>query len=255
MKLAGVVKNAFLAFILVFLYAPIFVLILYSFNESRTMAHWTGFSLQWYRALLQDTTIMSALLVTVSVAVIASLVSTVLGTFAAIGINVMARKSRMAIEFITNIPVVNPDIVTGISLMLLFIFFRITLSYTTLLLSHITFCVPYVILSVMPKLSQMRDQTYEAALDLGATPLYAIYKVVLPEIKPGITTGAILAFTLSLDDFVVSLFTRQGVQTLSTLIYSMARRGINPKINALSAVVFVAVLVLLMIVNLRTESK
>jgi spermidine/putrescine transport system permease protein len=163
----------------------------------------------------------------------------------------MSRRARKIIEYITNIPVVNPDIVTGISLMLLFIFLKATLSYTTLLLSHITFCIPYVILSVMPKLSQMRDQTYEAALDLGAKPLYAVCRVVLPEIKSGVATGAILAFTLSLDDFVVSLFTRQGVQTLSTLIYGMARRGINPKINALSAMMFVTVLILLLIVNLR----
>jgi spermidine/putrescine transport system permease protein len=215
------------------------------------MAHWTGFSLQWYQALLRDANIMNALLVTVSVALIASGVSTLIGAFAAIGIHAMSKRVRKVIEYVTNIPVVNPDIVTGISLMLLFIFFKITLSYTTLLLSHITFCIPYVILSVMPKLSQMRDQTYEAALDLGARPLYAVWRVVLPEIKPGIATGAILAFTLSLDDFVVSLFTRQGVQTLSTLIYGMARRGINPKINALSAGMFVTVLILLLVVNLR----
>lgn len=250
-RFVGFLKSTYMGLALLFMYAPIAILIIFSFNESKTMAKWGGFSFKWYGALFHDPTIMNALWVTLSVAVLSALIATVLGTFAAIGIHSMRKGPRALVMGISNLPVINPDLVTGISLMLLFIFLGIPLGYTTLLLAHITFNIPYVILSVMPRLRQMPNSMYEAALDLGATPSYALFKVVIPEIMPGIVTGLIFAFTLSLDDFVISFFTRQGVQNLSIVVYSMARRGINPKINALSALMFVTVLVLLLIVNLR----
>ena len=245
-----VLKRVFLVLMLVFMYAPIIVLIFYSFNEARTMANWSGFSLKWYAALLKDKDIMAALKVTLSVAVLSSLAATALGTTAAIGINSMKKRSRSLIMSATNLPVVNPDLVTGVSLMFMFSLLAVPQGYTRLLLAHITFNIPYVILSVLPKLRQTSDLYYEAALDLGATPNYALRKVILPQIMPGILSGAILAFTLSLDDFVVSFFAQQGAQNLSIYIYALARRGINPKINALSAIMFVVVLVLLLAVNL-----
>lgn len=244
-------KTSYMGLVLLFMYAPIAILIVYSFNSSKTMAKWGGFSVKWYDALFHDPTIMKALWVTLIVAVLSSLIATILGTFASIGIHSMRKGPRAIVMGISNLPVINPDLVTGISLMLLFVFMRIPLGFGTLLMAHITFNIPYVILSVMPRLRQMPNSMYEAALDLGATPSYALWKVVIPEIMPGIITGAIFAFTLSLDDFVISFFTRQGVQNLSIVIYSMARRGINPKINALSALMFITVLALLMIVNLR----
>lgn len=243
-------QKLYLALMLVFLYAPILVLIVYSFNKSRTMGNWTGFTLDWYAALLKDKNIMEALKVTLSIAFLSSLCATVLGVTAAIGINSMKRRSRNLVMAATNIPVINPDLVTGVSLMMIFAFLTVPPGYTTLLLAHITFNIPYVILSVLPKLRQTSNALYEAALDLGASPTYALRKVILPQIMPGIVSGAILAFTLSLDDFVISFFTRQGVQNLSIYIYSLARKGINPKINALSAIMFVVVLTLLLVVNL-----
>ena len=243
-------QKLYLALMLVFLYAPILVLIVYSFNTSRTMGNWTGFTLDWYAALLKDKNIMEALKVTLSIAFLSSLCATVLGVTAAIGINSMKRRSRNLVMAATNIPVINPDLVTGVSLMMIFAFLTVPPGYTTLLLAHITFNIPYVILSVLPKLRQTSNALYEAALDLGASPTYALRKVILPQIMPGIVSGAILAFTLSLDDFVISFFTRQGVQNLSIYIYSLARKGINPKINALSAIMFVVVLTLLLVVNL-----
>lgn len=249
-KKYGALKTFFIVLMLIFMYAPIIVLIFYSFNESRTMANWGGFSLKWYAALLKDRDIMEALKVTLSVAVLSSLAATVLGTTAAIGINSMKKRSRSLIMSATNLPVINPDLVTGVSLMFMFSLLAVPQGYTRLLLAHITFNIPYVILSVLPKLRQTSDLYYEAALDLGATPSYALRKVILPQIMPGILSGAILAFTLSLDDFVVSFFAQQGAQNLSIYIYALARRGINPKINALSAILFVVVLTLLLTVNL-----
>ncbi len=252
----------YLAIMLAFLYAPIALLIFYSFNAGKTMAKWGGFSLKWYIELFHDKTIMNALSVTLSIAVLSALIAVVIGTLAAIGIASMGRKPRAAVLAITNLPVINPDLVTGLSLMLLFVsaisiinrivpFFDASLGYGTLLIAHITFNIPYVILSVMPKLRQSSDMLYEAALDLGASPMQALVRVIIPDIMPGIVTGATLAFTLSLDDFVVSFFTRQGVQNLSIVIYSMARRGIKPEINALSAIMFVVILALLLLINLR----
>ena len=248
-------KGLFIGIMLVFLYAPIIVMIVYSFNASRTMGNWGGFSTEWYGALFRDRDILAALEVTLSVAVISSIVATLLGTTAAIGIHSMKRRTRNVILTTTNLPVVNPDLVTGISLMFAFSILMVPQGYTRLLLAHITFNIPYVILSVMPKLRQTSDSLYEAALDLGAKPSYALRKVVLPQIAPGIVSGMILAFTLSVDDFVISFFCQQGAQNLSTYIYSLARRGINPKINALSAIMFVVVLALLLLVNVISSQN
>ncbi len=249
-------KKCYLGIILVFLYVPILVLIIQSFNAGKSRAKWEGFSLRWYGELFADASIMSALQVTLSIAVLAMIVSTVLGTLAAIGIYSMRKRPQAWMMTLTTLPNTMPDIVTGISLMLLFIFTKVERGYVTMLLAHITFDVPYVILSVMPKLKQMNKHSYEAALDLGATPTYALTHVIIPECKQGIITGAMLAFTLSLDDFTISYFTTSPlVQNLSTLIYSKARIGIEPTLNALSALMFVALLVLLLIVNRRTADN
>lgn len=252
-----ILKRAYLAIILLFLYVPIAVLIFQSFNAGVSRAKWEGFSLRWYAQLFQSPNIMEALYVTISIALLASMFSTVLGTMAAIGIHAMSKRPQGLMMTMTNIPMTMPDIVTGISLMLLFIFTKVERGYVTMLLAHITFNTPYVVLSVLPKLKEMNSFSYEAALDLGATPGYALRKVILPAIRPGVITGAILAFTLSLDDFTISYFTTSPlVQNLSTLIYSEARKGIKPTMNALSALMFVALLVLLLVVNRRTaESK
>ncbi|MEA5014882.1 MAG: ABC transporter permease [Candidatus Limiplasma sp.] len=247
-------QRSYLTLVLLFLYLPIAVLIVQSFNAGKSRAVWEGLSLRWYQALLQDQAIMKALYVTLTVAVIAAIAATVLGTLAAIGIHAMKKRPQGVMMTITNLPMTMPDIVTGISLMILFTFSKIERGYVTMLLAHITFNTPYVILSVLPKLKQMNKHTYEAALDLGATPTYSLFHVILPEISPGVVTGALLAFTLSLDDFVISYFTTSPmVQNLSTLIYSKARIGIEPTLNALSALMFLALLVLLLIVNRRSS--
>lgn len=247
-------KRSYLVLILLFLYLPIVVLIFQSFNAGVSRAKWEGFSFKWYLELVKSPTIMKALYITVTMALIASVVSTILGTLAAIGIHAMKRRPQAAMITLTNIPMTMPDIVTGISLMLLFIFSRVERGYFTMLLAHITFDTPYVILSVMPKLREMNKHSYEAALDLGATPGYALRRVILPAVRPGIVTGALLAFTLSLDDFTISYFTTSPlVQNLSTLIYSEARKGIKPTMNALSALMFVSLLVLLLAVNYRSS--
>lgn len=240
--------------IFVFLYAPIAVLIIYSFNASKSRGTWGGFSLKWYAELFANKDIMQALITTLSIAVISAAVSVVIGTAAAVGIYYSKRRTRTLLTGVSNIPMINADIVTGISLLLLFIFLKLDLGYVTLLLSHITFNIPYVILSVMPKLRQLDKNAYEAAIDLGATPLRAFFSVIIPEISPGIVTGAILAFTMSIDDFVISFFTTGGgVSTLSIEIYTMAKRGIKPEINALSAIMFLVVMTLLLIVNIRSS--
>ena len=248
-KLRTFFKGTYLGLMLVFLYAPILVLMIFSFNSSKTMGNWTGFSLRWYEALVNDSTIMNALWVTLSVAVISAVVSTFIGTFAAIGLNSMKKRPRAVIENISQLPVVNPDLVTGISFMMLFASLGIRDGYTRMLIAHITFNIPYVILSVMPKLRQSSNMLYEAAMDLGCTPWQALTRVVIPDIMPGIVSGFIMAFTLSLDDFVVSWFATDGIQNLSIYIYSSARRGISPKINALSTLMFVAVVTLLLFIN------
>lgn len=248
-------KRLYLLLIFIFLYAPVFVLIVFSFNKTKSRAHWEGFSLKWYGKLLEDNQILTSLYYTILVAIAASLIATIIGTAASIGIHNMGKWKKTTVMNLTYLPVLSPDIVTGISLMILFIFLNMKLSFITLLLAHISFNLPYVILSVMPKLKQLNKHIYEAALDLGASPMYAFYKVVLPEIMPGIVTGFLLAFTLSLDDFVISFFTTgSGVSTLSIVIYSMAKRGVTPKINALSTIMFLTVLILLLVINRRTSN-
>lgn len=248
-------KRFYLALMLLFLYLPIMVLIVQSFNAGVSRAKWEGFSFKWYLELFKSPTITKALYITVTIALMASAISTVLGTLAAIGIHAMKRRPQSLMVTLTNIPMTMPDIVTGISLMLLFIFTKVERGYFTMLLAHVTFDTPYVILSVMPKLREMNKFSYEAALDLGATPGYALRRVILPAVRPGIVTGALLAFTLSLDDFTISYFTTSPlVQNLSTLIYSEARKGIKPTMNALSALMFVSLLVLLLAVNRRSTN-
>ena len=248
-------KRSYVSVILLFLYLPIITLIIFSFNESKTMSNWSGFSFKWYGELFNDPILLDAIFVTLSIALLASLISTCIGTFAAIGINNLGKRSKSLMLSGTYIPMINADIVTGVSMLLLFILLKIPRGYATLLIAHVTFCLPYTILSVLPRLKGMDKSLYEAALDMGATPRQALFKVVLPDIMPGVVTGFILAFTLSFDDFVISFFSTQGtLPNLSVYIYSMAKVGINPKINALSAIMFIVVIVLLVIVNKRSPN-
>ena len=249
-------SRLFMALIFLFLYAPIFVLIVFSFNSSKSRAVWTGFSLEWYRELMQDSEILSALSTTLTVSVLAAVIATVAGTFAAIGFYNMRKKWSRPLITINNIPVINADIATGVSLCLLFVaagsILHFDLGYGTLLIAHITFNIPYVIMSIMPKLYQMDKHLIDAAQDLGCTWLQAFFKVVVPEIMPGIINGMLIAFTMSIDDFVISYFTAGSkVQTLSMTVYSMTRKRISPEINAVSTLLFVSVLILLAIVNVR----
>ena len=243
-------QKFYLGLVILFLYAPILVLIVLSFNSSKSRSKWGGFTTKWYSSMFANDTIMLALKDTLLIAVLSALLATLLGTAAAIAINHMRKVPRTIMLGITNIPMLNAEIVTGISLMLLFLALNLNLGFFTVLLSHIAFNVPYVILSVMPKLAQTNQSTYEAALDLGATPLRAFFLVVFPDIFPGVISGFLLAFTLSLDDFIITHFTRGAtVNTLSTLIYSETRKGIKPEMYALSTLLFVGVLVLLILVN------
>lgn len=255
-SLRKILADFYLVLILIFLYAPILTMMVLSFNTSKSRTQWGGFTLSWYQQMLSDPDILAALSNTLLIAFVSALAACILGTAAAIAINSMKPVSRTIIMGITNIPMLNADIVTGISLMLAFIAFGISLGFKTILIAHITFNIPYVILSVMPKLKQTDKSTYEAALDLGASPLYAFFKVVFPDILPGVLSGFLLAFTMSLDDFIITHFTRgAGINTLSTLIYSQVRRGIQPSMYALSSVIFLTVLVLLLIANYRPKEK
>ncbi len=240
----------------IFLYAPIFVLALFSFNDSKSMSKWNGFTFKWYGELFENERIMTALYYTVVIAIVASLIATVAGTIAAIGIHKMRTGGvKKLLLNINYIPILNPDVVTGVSLMTLFAFINMDFGFNTMLISHIIFGIPYVILSVLPKLKQMPANIEDAAMDLGATPMYALRKVILPQIKPGIISGLLIAFTMSIDDFVISFFTAgNGVTNLSIEIYSMTRRGIRPEINALSTIMFVVVLLLLILSN-KTSKK
>lgn len=254
-------SKIYMGLIFLFLYAPIVVMIAFSFNNSKSRSVWNGFTFDWYTKLLHDESIIDALKTTLLVAIVASVFATIIGTLGAIGISAMKNKIRSAVMVATNIPMVNPEIVTGVSLMLLFVSvfgvlakigIELEFGLLTLILSHISFNIPYVILSVLPKLRQMNKHSYEAALDLGCNPFKAFFKVVIPEIMPGIMTGMLMAFTLSLDDFVISYCTSgTSAQTLSVLIYSMTRKNVSPKINALSALMFITVFILMLIVNIR----
>jgi len=246
-------KRFYLSLIFVFLYAPILVLIVYSFNESKSRGHWGGFTLKWYGELFRDRDIIKALYYTFLVALLSSIISTVIGTFSAIGIHNFGIFGKNIALNINYLPVLNPDIVTGVALMTLFISMNMRLGFLTMLISHTVFNIPYVILSVLPKLKQMNKHMTEAALDLGATPSYALRKVIIPEIMPGVITGALIAFTLSIDDFVISFFnTGSGVTNLSILVYSMAKRGVKPSINALTTLMLLTVVILLLLINRRT---
>ncbi|MDE6501911.1 MAG: ABC transporter permease [Ruminococcus sp.] len=250
----------YLVLVLLFLYVPIFVLIVFSFNETKSRSVFSGFTLDWYKRLFHNRIIISSLVNTIIIAVIASIVSTVLGTLAAIGIHHMKKVPKAVVMNITNMPIINPEIVTGVSLMLLFVFFaarmNLEFGFLTLIIAHITFDVPYVILNVMPKFNQMNPHIFEAAQDLGCSPVTAFRKVVLPEIMPGVVSGFLMSFTYSLDDFVVSYFTSGSTsQTLPITIYSMTRRKVSPEINALSTLIFIAVMIVLIVKNvLETKS-
>lgn len=243
-------QKLYITLIFIFLYAPIATLIVLSFNGSRTRAKWGGFTFKWYGALFQNKDILQALFNTLLIALIAALVSTLIGTIACIAIMSLKKKSRAIVMGITNIPMLNAEIVTGISLMLLFISLGFRFGLGTILLSHITFCIPYVILSVIPRMRQINPNTYEAALDLGAGPVYGFFKVVFPDIMPGVLSGFLMAFTMSLDDFIITHFTKgAGVDTLSTKIYTEVKKGIKPEMYALSTIIFLTVLILLLLVN------
>ncbi|MBR3994276.1 MAG: ABC transporter permease [Clostridia bacterium] len=235
--------------VLLFMYAPILVLIGFSFNESKGRT-WAGFSLKWYGELFKDDAIIGALGNTLIIAVVAAIVSTVLGTVAAIGIHNMKKSARSLVKNVNNLPLINPEIVMGISLMILFSFCRINPGFITIIIAHITFCIPSVVLSVLPKLRQMNNSIYEAAVDLGCNDFQAFYKVILPEIMPGVISGFLMAFTYSIDDFVISYFTAgPESQTLPLVIYTITRKPMTPKINALSTIIFIIVLSVLIISN------
>ena len=252
------VSRIYTALILVFLFAPIAILLVFSFNESKSLSVFSGFSLYWYRELLRDSETLSAVRNTLILAVGAALISTIMGTAAAVGIHKLrSRWLRAMMDTVTNIPMINPDIITGISLMLMFVFVgrlfgaATSLNFGTMLIAHITFCLPYVILQVLPKLQQMDKALPEAAMDLGCTPLRAFLKVEIPEIMPGVITGLIMAFTLSLDDFVISYFTAgNGFVTLPIRIYSMTKKTVTAKMYALATIIFFVILALLLVSNL-----
>lgn len=258
-------RKLYLAFIFILLYAPILTLIVLSFNASRTRAKWGGFSLKWYVELFDNEQILQALYNTLLIAVLSALIATLIGTLASIALNSMKNRTRTFWMNLANIPMLNAEIVTGISLMLLFIALGNLLSFVgggiefgfwTILIGHITFNLPYVILSVMPKLKQVNMSTYEAALDIGASPVYAFYKVILPDIMPGVLSGFLLSFTMSLDDFIITHFVKgPGFDTLSTKIYTEVKKGIKPEMYALSTLLFMTVLLLLLFINYRPKAK
>ncbi len=249
-QLVGAGGKIYLFLIFVFLYGPIATLIVLSFNESKFRGRWGGFSLKWYESLFSSREIMEALWTTLLLAFLSALVATILGTAVSFAMNQMKRLPKMILMTVTNIPMLNADIVTGISLMLLFIALNYRMGFSSVLLAHITFNLPYVVLSVLPKLKQINKSVYEAALDLGASRGYAFIKVIFPDILPGILTGFLLSFTMSLDDFVITHFTKgMGVDTLSTKIYAEVRKGIKPEIYALSTIMFVVVFVMLVMIN------
>lgn len=251
--------QSYIWLLLLLLYSPIIIIAVFSFTEAKVLGNWTGFSTRLYANVFNNglnSSLIKAIENTLSIGLLAAALSTILGAFSAIGIHNLHGKRRRAVSFVNNIPMLNPDIITGISLFLLFVAFGITQGYGTVLIAHVSFCTPYVILSIMPKLKQMNPNIYEAALDLGATPLQAMRKVVIPQIRPGMVSGFILAFTLSIDDFAVTLFTKgnQGLETLSTYIYADARKGgLTPELRPIMTLIFVIVLLLLIIINLRSS--
>lgn len=252
----NVARRIYVVLIFLFLYAPIGTLMVLSFNASKSRAKWGGFTLKWYSSLFQNQEILRALWNTLLIALLSSLIATVIGVIACIAMQGMKRRSRTILIGITNIPMLNADIVTGISLMLLFIVLKMQFGFFTILLAHITFNIPYVILNVMPRMKQLNPHTYEAALDLGASHMQAFFRVTLPDILPGILSGFLMAFTMSLDDFIITHFTKgPGIDTLSTKIYTEVKKGIKPEMYALSTLIFVTVLILLLLVNRTPKEK
>lgn len=248
-------ERIYLFVIFLFLYLPIMVLIVLSFNDSKAKVVWSGFTLRWYRELFSNSAIMEAFYTTIFISLASAVLATILGTLAALGIDAMRKRGKAIMLGATNIPLLNADIVTGISMMLLFVRFT-RLGFGTVLIAHITFNIPYVILNVLPKLKQGSRTTYEAALDLGATPLYAFYKITWPQILPGVLSGFLMAMTMSLDDFSVTYFTKgAGINTLSTMIYTEMRKGIRPEMYALSTILFLIALVLLLFMNFRPAAR
>ncbi len=248
-KLAKLSKGLYVTLCFAFFYIPIFVTMLFSFNSSKSLTKFTGFSLKWYTELIKNSEIMSAVWVSVSIAVIATAISTVLGTITAIGLSKNRKLIREWITNVNNLPIMNPEIVTAIGLMLLFSAMKIEKGYLTMLLAHISFCTPYVITSVYPKVRSLDPSIANAAMDLGATPLQALTKVIIPMIKPGIIAGVLLAFTMSFDDFVISYFVSgNGVMNISIIVYNMTKRT-NPTINALSTIVIIVIFVAVLVVN------
>ena len=253
--------KSYLWLVLVILYAPIAFIVIFSFTEAKSLGNWTGFSTQLYQNLFNGSMqnasgLLAAVKNTLLIALAASIVATFLGTIAAIGIYNLKGRKKQTMTFLNNIPMINPDVITGVSLFLLFVFLGISQGYLTVILAHITFCTPYVVLNVMPKLRQMNPNIYEAALDLGATPSQALWKVLVPQLRPGMVSGFILAFTMSLDDFAVTFFTRGtiGLDTLSTYIYTDARKGgLTPELRPLMTLIFLIILILLVIINVRQE--
>lgn len=249
-------KKIYIYIMFLFLYAPIGVLILFSFNDSRSRGIWKGFTLKWYAELFKNEEVLNALYYTIIIALLSSVISTIIGTIAAIGISDLPGIKKKLVLNLNYLPVLNPDIVTAVSLMTLFKVLRIEFGFITMLLSHIIFSIPYVILSVLPKLNQMDKNLAEAAMDLGATPIYALRKVIIPEVRPGIVAGFLLAFTMSIDDFVISFFNKGAeVTNLSITIFSMAKRGINPVINALSTLMFIGLLGILFLINTKSNKS
>ncbi len=238
-----------MALLLVFFYAPILFMIVFSFNSSKSLTHFTGFSLRWYEAMLKNHGMMESLYVTIVIALLATIISTIVGTITAIGLSKSKKVLRAFVSQVNDFPIMNPEIVTAIGLMLLFITFQIEKGFVTLLLAHVAFCIPYVILSIMPKIKSLDPNLADAAMDLGATPWQALVKVIVPQIMPGIVSGALIAFTMSFDDFVISYFvTGQGVKNLSIMVYTMSKR-INPSVNAISTLVVLLITITLTIVN------
>lgn len=247
-----VLGKIYLLIIVLFLYMPILTLVILSFNESKSMSVFTRFSLKWYEEMFRSDLIMSAIWNTFSIALLAAFIASVIGTMAVIGLSEMRQKPQNVLLGFNNIPMLNADIVTGIALMLSFLLFGISLGYGTILFAHITFSIPYVILSVLPRMNKSTNSLFDAAMDLGATKRYAFRKIVLPELRPGIVSGFLLSFTMSVDDFIITHFTRgAGINTISTLIYSQVKVGIRPSLYALSTLIFAVALLVLTVVNLQ----
>ena len=245
-----IIGKILMVLMILFFYLPIVFMVIFSFNESKSLTHFTGFSLNWYEKLFQNRDMMESLYVTITVAVIATIVSTIVGTISAIGLSKSSKIVKKVMMQLNDFPIMNPEIVTAIGLMLLFITFHIERGFMTMLLAHITFCIPYVILSVMPKIRSLDPNLSDAAMDLGATPWQALTKVLVPQIMPGIVSGALIAFTMSFDDFIISYFvTGGGVKNLSIMVYTMSKR-VNPTINAISTLVVVLITVVLLVINI-----